>query len=152
MTTEGSAEVPAGDARAYPYEDNPGGTHWEGCYRAPRHHNCAVARLYECHDEIARLEARLAEVEAERDTWRGLAERAEPVVEAMLSALLEQEASLDALRAAVRPLVEAAEEADDYLLHMPFQTMTEAAIVSSIRAALVDPAIAALLDQQKEQG
>ena len=25
-----------------PYEDRKGTTHWEGCFRSPHHHNCAV--------------------------------------------------------------------------------------------------------------
>ncbi len=37
-----------------PYPDDRGRTHWEGCWREPGHHNCAVR-------EIERLRAALAE-------------------------------------------------------------------------------------------
>lgn len=30
-----------------PYPENPGQTHFDGCWREPGHHNCAVALLYE---------------------------------------------------------------------------------------------------------
>ena len=30
-----------------PYPDNPGQTHYEGCWRDPHHHNCAVAQVHE---------------------------------------------------------------------------------------------------------
>lgn len=36
-----------------PYHDEPERTHWEGCYRSPKHHNCAV-------EEVDRLRAQLA--------------------------------------------------------------------------------------------
>jgi hypothetical protein len=29
----------------FPYPENPGQTHFEGCWREQGHHNCAVARL-----------------------------------------------------------------------------------------------------------
>lgn len=44
----------------YPYDSNPGQTHFDGCWRERKHHNCAV-------DEIKRLRARLESVRNERD-------------------------------------------------------------------------------------
>jgi hypothetical protein len=57
-------------------------------------------------------------------------EPTEDALEAFESAIRE------AAMADLQELREAAAEAEDYLLHMPAQTMTEATIVSRIRAAL----------------
>lgn len=40
----------------YPYPPDDGSTHWDGCWRERRHHNCAVGeikRLREALEEIA---------------------------------------------------------------------------------------------------
>jgi hypothetical protein len=44
----------------YPYPENPWQTHWEGCWQAPRHHNCAVWYVRSLEARIEALEARLA--------------------------------------------------------------------------------------------
>lgn len=43
-TGEPSA-VPRREPDGSPYPDNPGATHWEGCWRHRGHHNCAVAMI-----------------------------------------------------------------------------------------------------------
>ena len=48
------------EARTFPYEANPGSTHWDGCWKAPRHHNCAVAEVYRLQEERSRYEGLLA--------------------------------------------------------------------------------------------
>jgi hypothetical protein len=60
----------------YPYPDNRGQTHHEGCYRRPHHHNCAVA-------EIERLEAELADCKE----CRRLIERLQAKVDKLEAAL-----------------------------------------------------------------
>jgi hypothetical protein len=44
----------------FPYPENPGKTHFEGCYRLPRHHNCAVAMVDKREQELAEVRAELA--------------------------------------------------------------------------------------------
>ena len=97
--------------------------------------------------EITRLEARLAEVEAERDEWRRAfpsgAKLVEDNLRVYVSHAIATEADLATLRAAVRPLVEAAGSARHYMRYGegdPFQ------LVATIDAIMADPAIAALLE------
>lgn len=49
------------DARTFPYEDNPGGTHFEGCWHTPKHHNCAVHRVYSLESRLEAYETALIE-------------------------------------------------------------------------------------------
>ena len=162
MTTDGSAEVPAEQ-----YE-------WERTQRMLARWNqfpASITNRFEVYgsgydagadDECTRLEARLSEVEAERDDLIAIVRIMDDDLRAGELLTREQvEAERDALRAAVRPLVEAATtlEARD------FDHTAECAVSNGkrtrygctcgyekARAALADPAIAALLDQQKEQG
>lgn len=46
--------APSMSVSVLPYPKDRGGTHWDGCWREPRHHNCAVL-------EIDRLRAALAQ-------------------------------------------------------------------------------------------
>lgn len=39
--------------KTYPYPDNPGQTHWQGCWRCVGHHNCAVAAVDKLREAIA---------------------------------------------------------------------------------------------------
>lgn len=215
MTTEGSAEVSAGEA-----DHEIEGFRWievdccVSCYEPVVH---VDGRWVHAAAERTRLEARLAEVEAERDgAYR---ERAQMVValakvfpswvntdpaepdwpvlyvqfptgqaswhfspadRALLDGITvggpawdghtteekyERIAAIEdpaaALRAAVRPLVEAARaafamsvDADEWCdaCMTPDGDHNEPCWAAVMAAALADPAIAALLDQQKEQG
>ena len=38
--------------KTYPYPDNPGSTHWQGCWRCVGHHNCAVAAVDKLREAI----------------------------------------------------------------------------------------------------
>ena len=38
-----------------PYPDDPGRTHWDGCYRERGHHNCAVAKIDQLEEELRKL-------------------------------------------------------------------------------------------------
>ena len=60
------------EARTFPYEANPGSTHWDGCWKAPRHHNCAVAEVYRAHEERSRYEGLLALADKWFDTGTSL--------------------------------------------------------------------------------
>ena len=143
MTTEGSAEVPAGDVVWV----TRGEARW-------------LDQRKDVEDERTRLEARLAEVEAERDLTQRNFDRVADVVscggalDEMEARALKAVADLTALRAAVRPLVEAAQGfLDSPALPVWDEGYDDWMIArKSARAALADPAIAALLDQQKEQG
>lgn len=46
-------------AKDMPYPADHYGTHWEGCYRERRHHNCAVEMVDHLSAYIAALEERL---------------------------------------------------------------------------------------------
>ncbi len=39
------------DPDNYPYPLNQGRTHWDGCWRVPRHHNCAVAKVMQLQNQ-----------------------------------------------------------------------------------------------------
>lgn len=41
--------------REYPFMDNPGQTHWDGCWKEKYHHNCAVQKVYDLEEELARV-------------------------------------------------------------------------------------------------
>lgn len=125
MTTEGSAEVPAGEVDREIV--------WvEGVFSLNTRDESARIigeRLASAAAERTRLEARLAEVEDSRDGFACDLDHAEE--------------RLTALRAAVRPLVEAAGSARHYMRYGegdPFQ------LVATIDAIMADPAIAALLE------
>lgn len=49
-----------------PYPDNPGSTHYEGCWRDRGHHNCAVREIERLHEIILELE-RARRMEREGD-------------------------------------------------------------------------------------
>lgn len=44
-----------------PYPDNPGATHYPGCWREPGHHNCAVERVRELEQALEKIEALVME-------------------------------------------------------------------------------------------
>jgi len=44
----------------FPYEDNPGATHWVGCWQSRGHHNCAVVRVQGLEGRLRIAEANLS--------------------------------------------------------------------------------------------
>jgi len=54
-------------AETFPYPENPGRTHYEGCYRDKGHHNCAVGQV----DRLRGVIGGLAGVVQEHTSWRG---------------------------------------------------------------------------------
>ena len=48
--------------RTLPYPDEGSRTHWEGCWRAPRHHNCAVVEADARGDALDREREALREL------------------------------------------------------------------------------------------
>lgn len=51
----------------YPYPEEGHRTHWEGCYRERRHHNCAVARVDQLTARVEELETYIKVHEATED-------------------------------------------------------------------------------------
>lgn len=47
-----------------PYEENPGKTHYDGCYMHRGHHNCAVRKIQQLGQEVVGLRD---EIQAMRD-------------------------------------------------------------------------------------
>jgi hypothetical protein len=43
------------DTKQRPYPDDPGQTHYDGCWRSRGHHNCAVARVEQLEGEAERM-------------------------------------------------------------------------------------------------
>lgn len=171
LTTEGSAEVPAGERNELlAWLDRlPAHEHlnWWDYFSDCRACALVTERATTAAAERTRLEARLAEVEAERDLAQRNFDDAAAVVafggplDEAIARARDAEADLAALRAAVRPLVEAARaafamsvDADEWCdaCMTPDGDHNEPCWAAVMAAALADPAIAALLDQQKEQG
>ena len=48
--------------KRYPYADNKGQTHFEGCYRTRHHHNCAVVEVDRLTAELEDAREREAQV------------------------------------------------------------------------------------------
>ena len=69
------------DQARYPHEPRPGKTHYAGCWRAPGHHNCAVAKVYRSARALAQVHA--------------------PAIDELLD-IVEEEAGEDAARAIAR--------------------------------------------------
>ena len=55
MTDDANPPLSATDVRAryWPERPNPGQTHWDGCWRFRRHHNCAILRIEELEAALA---------------------------------------------------------------------------------------------------
>ena len=57
------------DANMYPYDDEPGQTHFDGCYRYRKHHNCAVREIESLTRERDALRKQLREAQEARQQW-----------------------------------------------------------------------------------
>lgn len=78
--------------RTLPYPDEGPRTHWEGCWRAPKHHNCAVLHADSLLDALDR----------EREANRELREAAEEMLDAVDEEVPDHGPTL-AERAALEP-------------------------------------------------
>lgn len=61
----------------FPYPDNPGQTHYDGCWRERHHHNCAVAEVERLRAEVKKLDIDAAKCCAKAIKLRAEVERLE---------------------------------------------------------------------------
>lgn len=58
--------------RLLPHPENPGQTHWQGCFRSPGHHNCAVIEVDRLRDDISRITQHVLRAGLVPDDYRWL--------------------------------------------------------------------------------